>query len=424
GCEQCLEQAAELHHASHRPVAGEHRSFDPTQYGDAVTSALQASLEAHGTANEERAEAPQLLEELERFPAERRQIVICNRRRFHHYGLCELLLLRSKGHWFSSPSSARDEAELAVAVAENLEPGRHDARVLADIKARAWAYLGNANRILSDFRTAEADFCNAVDHLEQGTGNPEEVALLGELRIALRLAQRRFEEVEALIDEVAQIYRQIGDTHLLGRILIRKGICNIEQGNWEPAGRFLRQGLRLVDSYRDLRLHLIGRQNLLYCLVEQGRLDEARELLLELRPSFSQLGDSLTLVRLRWLEGKIALQEGDYAAAELHLNETRQRYLDEGIGYDTALVSLDLAQVYAAQGRASELKVLAAALVPIFQSRDIHEEALAALVLFHQAAESEAVTRTLVGQLSRFLEKARSEPGLKFKAEGSPKSIR
>lgn len=417
GCEQCLSQAAELHHASRRPVPGARVGHEPGEYTVAVQTAIESSLSVLEAAKEERAEAPQLLEELRRFPRERRQIVICNRSRFHRLGLCELLLSQSEGYWFSSPAKAKDTAELAVAVAENLGPEDHDPRVLADLRARSWAHLGNAHRILSDFRTAEDAFRNALEHLAQGTGSPADASFLGELRIALRLAQRRFQEVDALADEVAQIYRQIGDSHLLGRILIRKGTSRIHQEEWASASRYLRQGLRLVDAQRDPRLHLIGRHNLLFCLLEEDRLDEAREILGKLRAGYSELGDPLNLVRLRWLEGKIALKEGDTAAAELHLNETRQRFLDEGIGYETALVCMDLAKVYADQGRNSELKVLAAAMVPIFQSRDIHEEALAALVLFHQAAEAEAVTLTLVSRLARYLEKARSEPELRFSAE-------
>lgn len=420
GCAQCLAQAAELHRASRRPVRGDHRDFEPSEYGNAVLRAVSGSLGAMDTATRQRKEAPELLEELRRFPAERRQIVICNSPRFHHFGLCELLLKRSKGEWFSSAAKARDEAELAVAVAENLSCRDHDLRIVSDLRARAWAYLGNANRILSDFRTAESNFRDAQDHLEQGTGSPAEASVLGEFRISLRLAQRRFEDVDRLSDEAARIYRQIGDNHHLGQVLIRKATSRVAQERWESAGKLLRQALRLVDTRRDPRLDLIARHNLLFCLLEEGRLEEAREILGEVRAGYSRLGDHLSLIRLRWFEGKIALEEGDYAAAEIHLNETRLRLLEEEIGYDTALVCMDLAKIYAEQGRSSELKVLAAAMVPVFQSRDIHEEAMAALVLFHQAAESEAVTLTLVGRLAQYLEKARAKPDLKFRSDAAP----
>jgi hypothetical protein len=46
----------------------------------------------------------------------------------------------------------------------------------------------------------------------------------------------------------------------------------------------------------------------------------------------------------------------------------RDGFLTEDIPYETALVSLDLAQLYAEQGRTAELKRLSAELVPIFAS--------------------------------------------------------
>ena len=57
--------------------------------------------------------------------------------------------------------------------------------------------------------------------------------------------------------------------------------------------------------------------------------------------------------------------------------------------YDTALVSLDLASLYAEQGRMAELKRIAEEMVPFFSSRQIHREALAALDYWRQAVEAE-----------------------------------
>jgi len=48
------------------------------------------------------------------------------------------------------------------------------------------------------------------------------------------------------------------------------------------------------------------------------------------------------------------------------------RLLAEGIPYDTALVSLEIATLYAEQGRTAELKRLAAGMLPIFSSLHIH----------------------------------------------------
>jgi tetratricopeptide (TPR) repeat protein len=119
--------------------------------------------------------------------------------------------------------------------------------------------------------------------------------------------------------------------------------------------------------------------------------------------------------RLRWVEGKIAGDLDRYADAEAALRETRDAFVERGIGFDAALVSLDLAALYARQGRAEEVKRLASEMVPIFESRDVHREALAALLLFKEAALAERVTLSLLDQIVSYLERARLDPELRFR---------
>ncbi|HEV2852529.1 MAG TPA: hypothetical protein VHC97_06970 [Thermoanaerobaculia bacterium] len=63
------------------------------------------------------------------------------------------------------------------------------------------------------------------------------------------------------------------------------------------------------------------------------------------------------------------------------------------------------------------MKRLAAEMVPIFQSRDLHPEALSALAIFRQAAEAETVTAGLLEKVATFLQRARRSPELRFAAE-------
>jgi hypothetical protein len=70
------------------------------------------------------------------------------------------------------------------------------------------------------------------------------------------------------------------------------------------------------------------------------------------------------------------------------------------MGYDAALVSLDLAILYAREHRTAELKRLAAEMAPIFESRDVHREAMAAFLMFRNACEEERMTVELATQLA------------------------
>jgi hypothetical protein len=102
-----------------------------------------------------------------------------------------------------------------------------------------------------------------------------------------------------------------------------------------------------------------------------------------------------------WCGGRIAAAAGPAAAAEASFRQAREGFIAEGMGYETALVSLDLACLLAEEGRLPEVRQLAAEMLPVFESRDVAAEAHAALYLFAQAAWSEGVTQELVAEVRR-----------------------
>ncbi|MEA2562329.1 MAG: hypothetical protein QOH06_3833 [Acidobacteriota bacterium] len=93
----------------------------------------------------------------------------------------------------------------------------------------------------------------------------------------------------------------------------------------------------------------------------------------------------------------------------------RDGFLQEGHGYDVAIVSMDLALLYLRQGRTAEMKALAREMLPIFHSQDVHREAVAALVLFQEAIREEQITAAFVREIAAYLDAARTDPILRFR---------
>ena len=83
----------------------------------------------------------------------------------------------------------------------------------------------------------------------------------------------------------------------------------------------------------------------------------------------------------------------------------RSVFVAENNGYDAAMVSLDLGLAYVKQGSVRELKALAEEMYAVFEGQDIHREALAALLLFQQAAREERLTVERVEGFIRYLRK-------------------
>ena len=389
---------------------------DSSAYGPALARVLDAVKQQAVNLARERAEAPALCEELIRHPQTRRLTLVRNSRQYQTWGLCELLVDKS----FESRSKKAlwrvQLAEVAVAVAEQLDPEFYGPRQVQDLRGRAWAQLGNVRRMVSDLREADKAFSEAQRCFDEGAGDPLDHALLSRFRAHLMRARRRFDEAHRLHNRALSIYGACGQTDLVAQVLSDQGVGVLYSGHPERAIHFFEGALEALEEISQPRLVAAAKHNLAYCLNDLGRRRKALQVLTEVRPIYRELGDRMNLLRVRWVEGKILLGLGRIEEAEKAFVEVRQAFVEEEIAYDAALVSLDLAAVYAEQGRTAEMRRLAAEMLPIFESRDVHREALAALIIFRQAAEAERASLALVQEIAAYLQKARHDPTLRFRS--------
>ncbi len=365
----------------------------------------------------ERREAAELWRELAAATPEEARARAYDDPRLHNWGLFELLLDRARRDSLAETRQAEELLRLALVIAGCLDSKRYGPGSVEAAHARAWAYLGNVLRVRSDFREAERAFQMAESHLSRSWLDPLDEALVLELKASLRRAQRRFDEALAMLDDAIALYREVNEPHFQGRCLVTKGLVLQYANVTEEAAACFRGSLFLLHRLEEPRLVLAAHYGLIHCLHDSGRFADALTLIAEARPLWRESGSRLDLVRLCWLEGKVADGLGRAEEAEATLLEVRGEFERQGIAYDAALVSLDLAAVYARQGRLADTKRLAEAMLPIFQSREVHREALAALIVFRRAAEREQLTLSLVDEIAAYLRDARGNPGLRFRGE-------
>jgi len=80
------------------------------------------------------------------------------------------------------------------------------------------------------------------------------------------------------------------------------------------------------------------------------------------------------------------------------------------MGYDAALVSIDLGPLYLETGEVERLRRLASELMPIFAAKDLSKEAFACLLLYQDACQTLELTGQLGRELLRFLAEDRRRP--------------
>jgi tetratricopeptide (TPR) repeat protein len=379
-----------------------------------LDTVLSRVAEADDNLKRERDEAPLLLQELRQHPPARQQTLVRNSRRFSTWGFGELLMARSRDTVFDDPQTAVHLAGLARDVGNGLNASLYGSALVADYRGKACMTLGNARRVVSDLSGAEESFAEAEETLMQGTGDPFEIAQLDYHRGALRSAQRRFPEAHRHFDRAIKAYRKFGEPHLEARALVAKAATHARAGDVEESIRLQRVAMPLIDGVREPRVVLAAQHNLAMDLVDSGRPAEALDLLDSCRPLYAQLGQRMLLVRLRWVEANAAQALGDFDRAEKAYLEVRAEFQGRDIPYDAAVASLELATLYAEQGRTTEIKQLALEMLPVFQALEIQRETIAALILFRQAAEAETASLALLQHIAGFLKRAQHDPAARF----------
>ncbi len=333
----------------------------------------------------------------------------------HGWPLCEALLRKSYELRFSDPRRMLDLADSAAGVAEHIRPEKYPwPGFVADLRARAFAELGNAHRVNDRLSEADAAFERAREFLEEGTGDPALQARVLDLLASLRRDQRRLEEAIALLDQVYSLHFESEDPHLAGRALISIGTNMYYLGRGHEAVNLFEKGLGLLHPGRDPELRDSTNLNIIDALAGCGEYRQASRLLLRSGLGEAFAGEPRNLLKLRWVEGKIHAGLGRPARAESVFGEVRKECLQYGQIYDYAMVGLDLAALWLRQGRAAEVRDLAEEMHAIFEDLGIELEAARALRFVREACRVQAVTVSMVERVRTFLERLPWHPGLRF----------
>jgi tetratricopeptide (TPR) repeat protein len=360
-----------------------------------------------------RFEAPRLWQGLTELSADDQRATVERDGRFRTVGVVEVLSRESRKLAGEAADRAVKLAELAVLIAEQLQDDLFAADWLGEIRALAWSHLGNALRAAGDLLGAEKAFSAS----DRWWGEAEDALgyepILLDLKASLRCAQSRFPEAIELLERAIDLYKEgrpeQRDPHQASRSTLKKGLALLQSGETARAVEVLRDATRLLDAAREPRLLLVLKHNLLSCLVRLGRLTEAQAFLPEVRSLGREVGSPLDALRLRWIEGRLALGLGERETAEEALREVRLGLVFREIAFDAALVSLELAALLLESGRTTEVKEMAREMVPIFLSQEIHREALAALAVFQSAALLETATAEMARQVAALLDRSRSD---------------
>lgn len=330
------------------------------------------------------------VEELERHEPRRWQFIAANRRSLQTPDSIMYLLEASRDQWQDEPELAEYliHATLSALRRAELEPG-----LRAALLARAHAYAGNVHRIFGRHRKAWEAFEVSRHWIEQGDLGVGVEAELAWFEGGLLRDGRRLEEAVERLEFAVACPDLTGGEEGRQEATVTLGITYGEAGRFDEAIETL-ESVLAGHSKSDFppRLYLNAVQSLAVRYVHVGRLEEARAMLHDIRDVAQQLGQRMILLRVTWFEAELCHAEGNRVGAATRYREVQEAFMEKGIPYDAALASLSLAELHLEHDDTAAAAELAEELIPIFESKGIHRESLAAGRILIEALRKEEAT--------------------------------
>jgi tetratricopeptide (TPR) repeat protein/DNA-binding XRE family transcriptional regulator len=286
-------------------------------------------------------------------------------------------------------------------------------------------FLANACRVGGDLNAARQSFVRADELWKQGEGGDPAGLLDGTRRLDLKATFLQYDgQIEKALDLLEQALQGAQTEQVRGRLLIQKATSLEIAGEYEAAVEILRQAEPLIDARCESRLLFACVYNRAVNACHLDSYEDAASALPLIEALAQDLRTELDGTRVLWLRGRTRAGLGHREEAIAALTQVRRVFFREEIAYDFALVSLEIATLYLEQGRERLVKELAEEMLWIFQGQRIHQEALAALTLFCQAAQAEEAQPDRTRVLVKYLYRAQHNPSLRFESDSDEKAGR
>jgi len=268
---------------------------------------------------------------------------------------------------FSDPAAMLRLCEMGIEAAE----------IRGEAQAHAHAHLGNARRILGDFEGARAALTFA-ESLETGEDRPLRLRFLASLEESLR-------NWPAALLALAESARLLPAGEDLAAVMVKTAAALIYSGQPRDGATVAFEAVPMIRDNEDLLRSALS--TLSVGLMDAGEPDNALSVMLS-ASALMERGGRWFRVKRTWIHGQIANALTPGLGIEL-LRRSRQEYLEAGMAYEVALISLELAQVHLGLGDRRSARINALVAAQPLRVLGVERELVGALLLAVHSDEAE-----------------------------------
>ncbi len=301
--------------------------------------------------------------------------------------------------------------------------GISDSKLLR-LQSQAWAWIGNALRLALDFPGAEQAFRLAEEHLPTIEEMEPVHGEFCHLKSAFRWWQNRPSEALDLIRDALPTIRATGNKKQLAEALILMSAILTSLNNIEKGLPCLREAERVIDGEEEPFIEFAAKYNLATAMAKLGLYAEARRIIPDVAKLSDDVNSQSAQCHVQWLEGVISRGLDDMESAETQLLAAREGFDNLSHAGHVAIVTLDLAELYAKQQRSTEVQQLTLEVIPILEGLQHCREAMSCFRLLSEAVEKNTLRTGTIIEARESLEHARVNPSAGFSLarsrEGEP----
>ncbi|HEX7680112.1 MAG TPA: hypothetical protein VF713_18420 [Thermoanaerobaculia bacterium] len=313
-----------------------------------------------------------------------------------------------------NPLHARNLAEVAVAIADQLSTDDYPADTVHTLRGLAWKERANALRFLAEYPAA----LDALDHAERelsGLGrNAFELGNIAYIRAVVLTYMDRLDDATRQAEESARIFAAYGDTDRWMRAR------SVEAGVLFYRREFARAAEAFVQlrSYAESNDDAIGVARHSYhmatCFLEMGDAVRATPLLLDARKTFKQRDVRTWLVRTDWMLGVMTRVTGCFEESIVQLRAAMKVSEQLALPEEAAHITLDLIESLLLAGRTREISSLCSEVIRYFRRSGRLRQALTAAAFLKEAAAQGSIRIETVQHVRSFVQRLERQPDLLF----------